>query len=191
MPIGIVREIRRCRMSKSPRIHRQAEPVEPKKRSFALPSAYTILFILIILVAAATWFIPSGTYDYNEDGEPIPGTYHEIDHEPQKILLDSLKAPINGLYGIQDETGNISYWNYRRAVRRDRRRALHHRHRRLSRRHDEDRRDQRRHRAVSSPRMQGPREVDDPGADGDLRPRRHVLRHGRRDARLLSPDRRR
>lgn len=84
---------------------------EPKKRSFALPSAYTILFILIVLVAAATWVVPSGTYDYNEFGEPIPGTYHEIDHEPQKILLDSIKAPINGLYGIQDETGNISYWN--------------------------------------------------------------------------------
>src|SRR3954454_13364940 len=83
----------------------------PEKRSFALPSAYTILFILIILVAAATWVVPSGTYDYNEFGEPIPGTYHEIDHEPQRILLDSLEAPINGLYGIQDETGNISYWN--------------------------------------------------------------------------------
>ena len=84
---------------------------EPKKRSFALPSAYTILFILIVLVAAATWVVPSGTYDYNEFGEPIPGTYHEIDHAPQKIFLDSIKAPINGLYGIQDETGNISYWN--------------------------------------------------------------------------------
>src|SRR4051812_13884803 len=92
----------------------KAAPTPPegeKKRSFALPSAYTILFILIILVAAATWIVPSGTYEYNENGEPIPGTYQEIDHEPQKILLDSLKAPINGLYGVQDETGNISYWN--------------------------------------------------------------------------------
>src|SRR6478609_33991 len=84
---------------------------EPKKRSFALPSAYTILFILIVLVAAATWIVPSGTYDYSEFGEPIPGTYHGVTHEPQKIVLDSIKAPINGLYGIQDETGNISYWN--------------------------------------------------------------------------------
>lgn len=89
-------------------------PVQPepeKKRSFTLPSAYTILFILIILVAAATWIVPAGSYEYNEDGEPIPGTYQEIDHEPQKIFLDSLKAPINGLYGIEDETGNISFWN--------------------------------------------------------------------------------
>ncbi len=46
-----------------------------------------------------------------QEGEPVPGTYHEVDHEPQKILLDSLTAPINGLYGIQDDTGNISYWN--------------------------------------------------------------------------------
>ncbi len=88
-----------------------AQPEPEKKRSFALPSAYTILFILIILVAAATWIIPAGTYEYNEDGEPIPGTYQEIDHEPQQIFLDSLKAPINGLYGIEDETGNISFWN--------------------------------------------------------------------------------
>src|SRR5262249_33395383 len=84
---------------------------EKKKRSFALPSAYTILFILIVLTAAATWIIPSGSYEYNADGEPMPGTYREVDHAPQKILLDSIKAPINGLYGIQDETGNISYWN--------------------------------------------------------------------------------
>jgi uncharacterized ion transporter superfamily protein YfcC len=83
----------------------------PKKRSFALPSAYTILFILIILVAAATWVVPSGSYEYNENGEPIPGTYVEIDHDPQQILLDSLKAPINGLYGVEDESGNISFWN--------------------------------------------------------------------------------
>jgi uncharacterized ion transporter superfamily protein YfcC len=92
-----------------------APPVEPagekKKRSFALPSAYTILFVLIVLVAAATWIVPSGSYEYNADGEPIPGTYQEVDHAPQKIFLDSIKAPINGLYGIQDETGNISFWN--------------------------------------------------------------------------------
>ncbi len=96
----------------------QTEALQPadreeghRKRSFALPSAYTILFILIVLVAAATWVVPSGTYEYNQDGEPLPGTYQEIEHDPQQILLDSIKAPINGFYGIQDETGNISYWN--------------------------------------------------------------------------------
>ena len=98
-----------CRKSK-PFQHRKEKPAK-RKRGFALPSAYTILFILIILVAIATWIIPSGSYEYNEDGEPLPGTYQEVDHDPQKIFLDSLKAPINGLYGIEDETGNISFWN--------------------------------------------------------------------------------
>jgi len=90
----------------------EAEVTPPPKRRFTMPSAYTILFILIVLTAIATWIIPSGTYDYNADGQPIPGTYHPVAHDPQKILLDSVKAPINGLYGIQDDTGNISYWNY-------------------------------------------------------------------------------
>ena len=86
------------------------EPTERKKR-FTLPSAYTILFILIVLAAIATWVVPAGTYDLNEDGEPIPGTYHEVESKPADILVDSLTAPINGLYGIENKKGNINYYN--------------------------------------------------------------------------------
>jgi uncharacterized ion transporter superfamily protein YfcC len=86
--------------------------IEPKKKSgFTLPSAYTILFALIVLAAIATWIIPAGTYDLNPDGEPIPGTYHEVEQKPARILVDSLTAPINGMYGIEDATGNINYYN--------------------------------------------------------------------------------
>jgi C4-dicarboxylate anaerobic carrier len=70
---------------------------EERKRKFTIPSAYTILFALIVLTAISTWIIPSGAYEYNPDGEPIPNTYAPIDHHPQRILLDSVKAPINGL----------------------------------------------------------------------------------------------
>jgi len=49
---------------------------ETGKSRFALPSAYTILFILIVAVALLTWIIPAGAYDTNADGEPIPGSYH-------------------------------------------------------------------------------------------------------------------
>jgi uncharacterized ion transporter superfamily protein YfcC len=87
----------------------QAEP-EPKSR-FTLPSAYTILFALIVLAAIATWVIPAGTYNLTADGEPIPGTYHEVDAKPSRILVDSLTAPINGLYGIEDAAGTINYYN--------------------------------------------------------------------------------
>jgi uncharacterized ion transporter superfamily protein YfcC len=81
----------------------QAEP--ERKRGFSLPSAYTILFGLIVVAAIATWVIPAGVYDLNPAGESIPGTYHEIASSPAHILRDSLTAPINGLYGIEDAQG--------------------------------------------------------------------------------------
>jgi uncharacterized ion transporter superfamily protein YfcC len=84
---------------------------EKRKRRFTLPSAYTILFILIVLSAIATWIIPAGTYDQNKQGEPIPGSYHEVESNPQRIVVDSLTAPINGLYGIENDKGNINYYN--------------------------------------------------------------------------------
>src|ERR671913_194526 len=86
--------------------------VEPERKSrFTLPSAYTILFALIVVAAIATWIIPAGTYETNEAGEPLPGTYHEVDAKPSRIIVDSLTAPINGLYGIEDAKGNINYYN--------------------------------------------------------------------------------
>jgi uncharacterized ion transporter superfamily protein YfcC len=79
---------------------------------FKLPSAYTILFALIVLAAIATWVIPAGVYNLNPStGEPVPGTYHEVPAQPAHILRDSLTAPLNGLYGIEDTTGNINYYN--------------------------------------------------------------------------------
>ena len=88
-----------------------AAPEPETKGRFTLPSAYTILFALIVAAAIATWIIPAGTYDLNASGEPIPGTYHEVASHPAKILSDSLTAPINGLYGIEDAKGNINYYN--------------------------------------------------------------------------------
>jgi uncharacterized ion transporter superfamily protein YfcC len=84
---------------------------DERKRRFTLPSAYTILFALIVLAAIATWIVPAGTYDLNKRGEPLPGTYHEVEANPQRILVDSLTAPINGLYGIENRKGNINYYN--------------------------------------------------------------------------------
>jgi uncharacterized ion transporter superfamily protein YfcC len=89
----------------------EAEPRKGRKRRFTLPSAYTILFALIVLAALATWIVPAGTYDVDEEGAPLPGTYHEVESNPQRILVDSLTAPINGLYGIEDAEGNINYYN--------------------------------------------------------------------------------
>jgi uncharacterized ion transporter superfamily protein YfcC len=85
---------------------------EKAKKKFTFPSAFTILFLLLILIALATWIVPSGLYDYDPDGAPIPGTYHSVPANPQKLLQSALKGPINGMYGIEDDTGNVDVWNY-------------------------------------------------------------------------------
>jgi uncharacterized ion transporter superfamily protein YfcC len=90
--------------------HPTPTPAEQRRR-FTLPSAYTILFALIVLMALATWIVPAGAYQLDKEGAPVPGTYHEVKGDPQRILIDSLTAPINGLYGIENAKGNISYYN--------------------------------------------------------------------------------
>lgn len=86
-------------------------PPGKPRHGFKLPSAYTILFALIVVMALATWIVPAGLYQLDAEGSPVPGTYHEVDSHPARILVDSLTAPINGLYGIEDEKGSISYYN--------------------------------------------------------------------------------
>jgi len=81
------------------------------KKGFQFPTAYTVLFLLLILVVIATWLIPAGQYDLNEDGELIPGTYHSVEANPQKIITDGLMAAVNGMYGLEGEDGTISVYN--------------------------------------------------------------------------------
>lgn len=82
----------------SPIIHDNGK-AQPR---FRFPSAYTILFILIVVVAGLTWIIPAGQYDtahseaLNKD-VPIAGTYHAVDPNPQG-LEQILLAPIAGFY---------------------------------------------------------------------------------------------
>jgi uncharacterized ion transporter superfamily protein YfcC len=98
--------------SKPPEGPQETEPPAGGEHRFTLPSAYTILFGLIVITALATWIIPAGQYALDPEGSPIPGTYEEVDSTPSRILVDSLKAPINGLYGIEDPTtGNVDVYN--------------------------------------------------------------------------------
>lgn len=71
-----------------------------KKLKF--PSAYTILFGLIILVAGLSWIIPAGQYRMEmnprlEQEVPVAGTYHTVASNPQGIT-DIFLAPIDGLW---------------------------------------------------------------------------------------------
>ncbi|MBU9811493.1 YfcC family protein [Rahnella sp. SL6] len=71
-------------------------------RTFKFPSAYTILFILIALVAGLSWVIPAGQYDMAMNAGlgknvPVAGTYHPVTGNPQG-LVDIFLAPVDGLY---------------------------------------------------------------------------------------------
>ena len=71
-----------------------------EKSKFRMPTAYTILFLLIILVAVATWIVPSGAYEY-VDEVPVAGSYHSIAPTPQGVGA-VLKAAFSGLYDAVD-----------------------------------------------------------------------------------------
>lgn len=70
-------------------------------KKFRMPTAYTILFLLLILVAAATWLIPAGSYDHGADGVPAAGTYHRVEPTPQGAG-DVALAPFRGFYDAVD-----------------------------------------------------------------------------------------
>lgn len=97
---------------------RVADPVPPngdegkKKRTF--PTALTIIIWVIVGVWLLSLFIPSGEYQFDESGSPIPGSFQEV--EPpltfSESVEDLLLSPINGLLGIQDpETGHVGPFN--------------------------------------------------------------------------------
>ena len=87
----------------------KTELSEKKRNFFAnlkFPSAYTILFILIALVALLTWVVPAGQYDRTMNEElgrevPVAGTYQVVESEPQGIV-DIFYAPIEGFYAAID-----------------------------------------------------------------------------------------
>jgi uncharacterized ion transporter superfamily protein YfcC len=76
-------------------------PPQVKKR-FSFPSAYTILFALIVIVAVLTWVIPAGQYERVASEAlgkdlPVAGTYALTEANPQGFF-DVILAPIAGFY---------------------------------------------------------------------------------------------
>ncbi|MGB5865787.1 MAG: YfcC family protein [Sulfitobacter sp.] len=74
------------------------------------PTAYTILFVLVVAMAALTWVIPAGEYERATNTAlgkevPVPGTYATVEAAPQG-LLDVLMAPIAGFYDPVEYTAN-------------------------------------------------------------------------------------
>lgn len=64
------------------------------KKKFKMPTAYTILAFIILLVAFLTWVVPAGQYTYI-GSQPTPGTYDSVASNPQGFK-DIVLAPITG-----------------------------------------------------------------------------------------------
>lgn len=84
-------------------------PPDPASTS-RFPTAYTILFALVVVMAALTWIIPAGEYQRAPNAAlgqdvPVPDTYSQVDAAPQG-LLDVLMAPIAGFYDPTSYTAN-------------------------------------------------------------------------------------
>lgn len=71
-----------------------------KKSKLKMPTAFTTLIILTAIVAALTFLIPAGQYQYL-DGKPIAGTYESVASNPQG-LWDIAGASIEGFKGAID-----------------------------------------------------------------------------------------
>lgn len=71
-------------------------------KNFRMPTAYTVLFILLILVAAATWVVPAGSYQRTGEAQvPAAGTYHSVEQQPQGAG-DVILASFQGFYDAVD-----------------------------------------------------------------------------------------
>ena len=90
------------------------DPIKQQETEKALssrfPTAYTILFLLIIFVAALTWIIPAGKYERvmsEEVGREIavPGTYQVVEAKPQGFI-DVMLAPTAGFYNPDSYVAN-------------------------------------------------------------------------------------
>ena len=148
----------------------QAQP-EKKQHRFKMPSAFTILFIIIIIIAVLSWFIPAGKYSTDSSGNLIANTYHTVKSNPQG-LWDVVMSPVYGMVGDKNTDGAISVSLFILVIGG------------LFGRRQQDQGAGRRDLVNRQP-LQGARKGPDPDFDDPLRPRWFHLRDGRRNGRLL------
>lgn len=70
-----------------------------KKKKWAMPDAYVIIFIISLLAAVSTYIIPAGSYDRTENGDittVVPDSYTSMESSPTNIM-DFFTAIPNGL----------------------------------------------------------------------------------------------
>jgi uncharacterized ion transporter superfamily protein YfcC len=81
-----------------------AADARPPRSGLKFPGAAATLAIVTVLVWVAALFIPSGRYQTDADGSPIPGTFEQVpsplsfEQRVEQLIL----APVNGVYGLRN-----------------------------------------------------------------------------------------
>jgi uncharacterized ion transporter superfamily protein YfcC len=84
------------------------------KRKFKFPTAFTVLFFVLLLVWGLTFVIKPGAYAYvscnGDSARPIPGSFQQtqVDRTFVERLYDLWLSPVNGLYGIRTPSEPIT-----------------------------------------------------------------------------------
>ncbi len=83
---------------------------QPETLASRFPTAYTILFLLIIVMAGLTWIIPAGRFDRVQNEAvgrevAVAGTYKTVEPNPQGFI-DILLAPTAGFYDPDSYAAN-------------------------------------------------------------------------------------
>jgi hypothetical protein len=89
-------------------------PASREKRKRGFPEPVTVLTFVLVLVWIAAVYIPSGQYQLDASGSPIPGSFRDVAPalDLNGRIRDLLLAPVNGMYGIQDaNTGQVGLLN--------------------------------------------------------------------------------
>jgi uncharacterized ion transporter superfamily protein YfcC len=81
----------------------------PARKKFQFPTALTTVAVVTVVVWLAALFIPAGTYEHDEYGAPIPGTYRQVPSplDPGDRVRQLVLSPVNGLYGLKNEDGYV------------------------------------------------------------------------------------
>ena len=94
-------------MPSSSDVDAEAKPPRSESR---FPGAVATLAIVTLLVWVAALFIPSGQYQVDEGGSPIPGTYQRTPSplSATETLQQLVLAPVNGVYGLRSpDSGRV------------------------------------------------------------------------------------
>ena len=70
---------------------KKVKKVSKKLKVFKSPSAFSVLFIIIAIMAGLTWLIPSGRYERLEDGKIKSNSYSQT--EKRLKVVEEVKNP--------------------------------------------------------------------------------------------------